>query len=61
MANDNLKVTIEVVVKRETERAWGVADPRDAGRIQWLPKSQCTLEGTEITAPEWLLKDRGLI
>jgi hypothetical protein len=59
---------IEVQLRRETERSWGIADPRNDGMLIWLPKSQCELElgdGPDkmsmLTAPEWLLKDRGLI
>lgn len=54
-------VEIEVVVVRETERAWGIEDADNPRNIIWLPKSKCRLEGKMLTAPEWLLKDRGLV
>lgn len=59
---------IEVQLRRETAKAWGVADPNNEGALIWLPKSQCELDLGEgpnkmstLTAPEWLLKERGLI
>jgi len=61
---------IEVHLRRETERAWGIANPNSGKStdIIWLPKSQCEVELGEapgkmstLTAPEWLLKERGLI
>lgn len=59
---------IEVFLRRETQRAWGIADPNNEGALIWLPKSQCDIEVKEgpgkpdtLTAPEWLLKERGLI
>lgn len=59
---------IPVYVKRETEKAWGIADPSNDANIIWLPKSQCELERGEgpneadiLTAPEWLLIEKGLV
>lgn len=57
---------IEVYVRRETGKAWGIADPNKPGNIIWLPKSQCEIElGNSkvaiLTAPEWLLKEKELI
>lgn len=59
---------IEVFVRRETEKAWGIANPGKPGDLIWIPKSQCEIEQGEgpskaaiLTAPEWLLKERGLI
>ena len=61
-------VDIEVVVKRETDRAWGVEDPNKAGNIIWLPKSQCEIECEPapskdgvLTCPEWLAQEKGLV
>lgn len=61
-------VDLAVVVRRETDRAWGIADPNKAGNIQWLPKSQCQVDGVEVpsgkttlTCPEWLAKEKGLV
>ncbi len=59
---------IEVYLRRETEKAFGVANPHKAGDIIWLPKRQCEIEHRDapnkpdiLTAPEWLLKEKGLI
>jgi len=59
---------IQVQMRRETAKAWGIADPNGSRDLIWLPKSQCELEPGEgpnkmstLTAPEWLLKERGLI
>lgn len=58
---------IEVTLRRETPMAWGFANP-DGGDIIWLPKSQCEFEGGDpprclgtLTAPAWILKEKGLI
>lgn len=58
---------LEVVVRRETDLAYGIADPNKAGNIIWLPKSQCQVDDYDVpsgratlTAPEWLLTDKGL-
>jgi hypothetical protein len=61
-------IDLAVVVRRETDKAWGIEDADKAGGIIWLPKSQCEIEiedavkkvGT-LTCPEWLAKERGLI
>lgn len=60
-------VDIEVTVRRETDKAYGVVDP-NAGALIWLPKSQCAIGGVTqpsckglLTAPEWLLIEKGLI
>ncbi len=59
---------IEVYLRRETARAFGIANPGKPGELIWLPKSQCEIETRPaldkpdiLTAPEWLLKERGLI
>lgn len=59
---------VTVYLRRETEKAWGIASAKDPGEIIWLPKSQCKLERHEgpgkivtLTAPEWLLDQKGLI
>jgi hypothetical protein len=59
---------IEVFLRRETQRAFGIANPNGSADLIWLPKSQCEIEPKEgpgkpdiLTAPEWLLKERGLI
>ena len=60
-------VDIEVTVRRETDKAWGIASPHKAGEIIWLPKSQCEIDGDNdpsrravLTAPRWLIEDKGL-
>lgn len=61
-------VDLEVYVRRETDAAWGIADPDKAGNIIWLPKSQCEIDGGEpptkkatLTCPEWLAIEKGLV
>jgi len=60
-------VDLDVVVRRETDLAWGIADPDKPGSIIWLPKSQCEISDREpqgtatLTCPEWLAADKGLI
>ena len=60
-------VDLEVFVRRETDNAWGIADPDKAGGIIWLPKACCEIDvdhpskAATLTAPLWLLTDRGLI
>jgi len=55
---------IAVELKMETGKAWLVSDGMHEA---WLPKSQCELEKVRdkhlwmLTAPEWLLHDKGLI
>lgn len=61
-------VDLDVVVRRETDAAWGIADPDKPGNIIWLPKSQCQVDDIKLpskaatlTCPEWLAMERGLI
>lgn len=61
-------VDLDVVVRRETDNAWGIADPDKAGNIIWLPKSQCEIDDIKypskaatLTCPEWLALEKGLI
>lgn len=63
----NLK-DIPVYYRRETEKAWAIANPDGSANLIWLPKSQCQLERGEgpneadiLTAPEWILIEKGLI
>lgn len=58
---------IEVVLRRETDLAWGFANPA-GGAIIWIPKSRCTFVGGDpprntgtLSAPAWLLKEKRLI
>jgi hypothetical protein len=56
--------TIDVTIIRETEKAVLI---NDGTREEWLPRSQIEMEGPDpdglmqLTAPEWILKDKGLI
>lgn len=59
-------VTVDLV--HETDKAWLVTDGtmRDGKRVEvWIPKSQAELERNgkawTLTAPEWLLTDKGLL
>lgn len=54
-------VDIEVNKVRETEKAWGIEHPDDQMKLVWIPKSQAQLDGKTLTAPEWLLREKGLI
>lgn len=61
-------VDLDVVVRRETASAWGIADVNRAGNIIWLPKSQCQIDEVKepskaatLTCPEWLAQEKGLI
>ena len=61
-------VDIEVFVRRETDKAWGIDDPDKASNIIWLPKSQCEIEQEPapskkavLTCSERLAKEKGLI
>ncbi len=61
-------VDLDIVIRRETDKAWGIADPIKTGNIIWLPKSQCEVDdikapkmSAKLTCPEWLAKERGLI
>ena len=53
-------VDISGEIRGETERAWRFFD----GTIYvWLPKSQCEWDENthEMTMPQWLAQDKGLI
>lgn len=66
MSKSNLE-DIDVWVHVVTEKAVLVSDTGEEDDAIWLPKSQVQLEDevvgaqTRLTAPEWLLQDRGLI
>lgn len=58
-------VDISVFLVSETDKAVLITDAEDEDAV-WLPKSQIEIEeggsGTHVvTAPEWLLHDKGLI
>lgn len=59
-------VDIDVVLRRETDKAWGFVDPND-GPLIWIPKSQGELEGGDppsgkgvLTIEDWKAKEKGL-
>lgn len=61
-------IDISIIVIRETDRAWGIEDENKPGAVIWLPKSQCEISSikkpsgvAELTCPEWLAKEKGLI
>lgn len=61
MNNKLFDITVDLVF--ETEKAWQVDD---GDKKVWIPKSigemDKNTDGTYcLTAPEWLLKDKGLI
>ena len=61
-------VDLDVVLRCETDRAWGFDDPNKVGKVIWLPKSQCQVEEEPapskkavLTCPERLAIEKGLI
>ena len=61
-------VDLDVVVRRETDAAWGIEDPDKPGAIIWLPKSQCEITDIKtpskcatLTCHEWLAIEKGLV
>ena len=61
---------ISVELVHETDKAWlvtdGTLDPKTGKRVDvWVPKSQAEMDRSDgcytLTAPEWLLKDKGLL
>ena len=64
MAREVIDITVQVHAK--TDRAILVSDDGEESNAVWLPLSQVEVEmkqgGTaEITLPEWLALDKGLI
>jgi len=66
-ANHNL-VEIDVVIRRETDRAWGLAADKEPGVIVWIPKSMCEIEWVSqvsktalMTLEEDFAQEKGLI
>lgn len=58
---------MEVIFQIETERAICIREDERSGDT-WLPKAECEIDGERVrggvvtlTAPEWLLLDKGLI
>lgn len=69
MENDVKSDLIDIMVEKhaETDKAVLVSDDGDNEKAVWIPKSQCEIVPSkingifEITLPEWLAKDKGLI
>ena len=66
MAGNSDLCDVTVRVHHTTERAVLVSDDGDPEKAVWLPLSQVEVETkangiAEITLPEWLAKERGLI
>ena len=64
MKSDLIDVTMKI--HHQTERAVFASDSGDVKHAVWLPLSQIEVllrgDGTaEITMPEWLARERGLI
>lgn len=68
MKSDLIDVTVQK--HAETAKAFLVSDDGDKSKAVWIPKRQCEIEAKarvggedfyELTLPEWLAKDRGLI
>lgn len=60
-------VDLTLVYFRDTDKAILVADTEDSTKV-WLPKSEIEYEFdadhagvVDVTLPEWLAKDKGLI
>ncbi len=64
MKSDLVDVTVHV--HHQTDKAILVSDDGERDGAVWLPLSQVEVEMTkppiaEVTMPEWLAKDKGLI
>jgi len=65
------RIEIAVTVHHETDAAWLVSDTGNRDEAVWLPKSQVSSEAeidlsdgpteAELTLPEWLAQEKGLI
>lgn len=58
-------IDLSVIIVHQTDRAVLVKDAEDAGAI-WLPLSLVEVDGEpgelgEVTMPEWLAQEKGLI
>lgn len=57
-------VDVEVLIKRETEKAVLL---NDGDNDVWLPKSMCSTNGLEVnetgkvTMPRWVAEEKGLV
>lgn len=53
-------VDIDVVLRRETDKAWGIVDPQGGADLVWIPKAWGELEGGDppscrgvLTMEDW--------
>jgi len=44
-------------INAETDKAWNLTI---GGNDFWLPKSQCSIDGSEVTIPYWLKQKNGI-
>jgi len=51
---------IEVELLHETPAAYRVASCT-TGKVAWVPKSQCELDGESLQLPAWLAEEKGLV
>lgn len=67
MTRDRKLVDLTLHPHAETEKALLVSENGDKSKAVWLPKTQIEFEGNsrtgyvEVTLPEWLAQDKGLI
>lgn len=58
-------IEVAVQLHHETGKAWLVSDDGERDNAVWIPKSQAEIEPKgkhhELTMPEWLALDKGLI
>ena len=65
-------IDVEVALFHETEKAYLVGTSDDREKAVWVPKSQCELGDErkgrsgrydiyELTLPQWLAEDKGLV
>ena len=70
--NDSVRsnlVDLKVYFIRSTDKAIGIARSDRAGAVIWLPRSQIEVEPREpkagalceVTLPEWMAKQKGLV
>lgn len=51
-------IEVSCEIRHETEKAYLIFD---GTKEVWLPKSQVEVEDGEVTMPEWLAMEKGLI
>lgn len=63
---DSRLIDVSVKLHYRTEKAVFVSDDGEEDNAKWIPLSQCEINSErdgilEMTMPEWLAKDKGLI